>query len=289
MNVVVKLYSGLGSSMGTTFSISANVGGAAIPNTATLQELLDGVIVSVNNLATVITVTSIGTCTDSIQLPIVPPPTTTTTSTTSTTTTSTTSTTTTTTNGYNFYNAEIYDCTISTDCSLPNGYAKVKFPLSFSVTIGRYYSLDTFTWFKITSAISPDVASDLTGAIESAFCPCNATTTTTTTTTTTSTTTTAPPTTTTTSTTTTSTTTTSTTTTTTTSTTTTSTTTTTTLGQCFQYKNFTPNDWYGDYQACDGTWYYGQTVPAGNFICAVNGTPFTIYGTDLAKQGSCTI
>lgn len=62
-----------------------------------------------------------------------------------------------------------------------------------------------------------------------------------------------------------------------------------TLGQCFQYKNFTPNDWVGDYQACDGTWYYGVTVGAGNFICAVNNTPYTPYGTNLAKQGSCTI
>lgn len=284
MNVLVKLYSGLGSSMGATFSITTDVGGAAVPSTASLQELLDGVSVSVNNLATKIIVTSLGTCTDSLVLNISQP--TTTSTTTSTTTTSTTTTSTTTTNAFKFYNAEVYDCTISTDCSLPNSYAVVKFPLATSVTIGEYYSLDTFVWFKLTSTASPNIASDLTGAISSITCPCSTTTTTTTTSTTTSTSTTS-----TTSTTTTSTTTTSTTTTSTTSTTTTTTTstTTTTLGQCFQYKNFSPNEWVGDYQACDGTWYYGVTVGAGNFICAVNNTPFTIYGTDLAKQGACNI
>ena len=41
MNVFVILNSGVGASLGTNFTLSANVGGAPIPATATLQELLD--------------------------------------------------------------------------------------------------------------------------------------------------------------------------------------------------------------------------------------------------------
>lgn len=83
----------------------------------------------------------------------------------------------------------------------------------------------------------------------------------------------------------------STTTTTTTSTTTTSTTTTTTTTAlaCKTYRNNNPaQDWTGDYQACDGTWYYEATVGAGNTICARQGTPFTRspFG-DLDMEGNC--
>jgi hypothetical protein len=75
--------------------------------------------------------------------------------------------------------------------------------------------------------------------------------------------------------------------TTTTSTTTTSTTTTTLA--CKTYRNNNPaQDWTGDYQACNGTWFYNVTVGAGNTICAKQGTPFTrsSFG-DLDMEGNC--
>ena len=273
MNVIVTLNRGLGESLGTLFTLTANVGGAPVPATATLEQLLEGLVVQVNNFATQITITSTGVCTNSITLNIVPPTTTTTSTTTSTT--STTTTTTTTTIGFNFYDAEIYDCTISTDCGLPTGFAKVKFPLGVGVVIGAYYTLDYFTWYKIISASASDVAVTLTGAFSQLPCPCSNPPTTTTTTTTTSTTTTS----------------TSTTSTTTTSTTTTSTTTTTTTTSlaCSTYTNDSGVNWVGEYQACDGTWYYNATLTNGQSVCAKIGTPFTYSGIDLTAGVSCTL
>lgn len=77
--------------------------------------------------------------------------------------------------------------------------------------------------------------------------------------------------------------------TTTTSTTTTSTTTTTTALACKTYRNNNPvNPWTGDYQACNGTWFYNATVNEGQTICARQGTPFTrsVWG-DLDMEGNC--
>ena len=56
---------------------------------------------------------------------------------------------------------------------------------------------------------------------------------------------------------------------------------------CFIYTNYFYSTWIGDYQSCDGTWYYGATVAAGNSICAVNGTVFTISGTPLTQGSAC--
>lgn len=95
MNVIVTLNNGLGVSLGPNFTLTTNVG-TVVPNTATIQELLDGKIVFVDDSATQITVTSNGICDNDIVLNIATTTTTTTTSTTTTTTTSTTTTTTTT-------------------------------------------------------------------------------------------------------------------------------------------------------------------------------------------------
>lgn len=91
MNVLVTLNSGLGAQLGPNFNLTADVG-IVYPSTATLAELLAGVYVTVLDNAQIITVTSTGECTNSIELNIINC---TTTSTTSTSTTSTTTTTTT--------------------------------------------------------------------------------------------------------------------------------------------------------------------------------------------------
>lgn len=99
-SITLTLGSGLGANLGPNFNLTANVG-VVIPLTATLSELLAGKIVDVDDLATQVTITSTGVCTNSVTQTIPCAGTTTTTSTTSTTTTipgpTTTSTTTTTT------------------------------------------------------------------------------------------------------------------------------------------------------------------------------------------------
>ena len=96
-NVLLILGSGLGSNLGPNFNLTSDAG-AVTPSTATRTQLLNGLIVSVNDATTSVTVTSTGPCANSItqSLPCPPLTTTSTTSTTSTTT-STTSTTSTTT------------------------------------------------------------------------------------------------------------------------------------------------------------------------------------------------
>jgi hypothetical protein len=69
MNVTLKLNTGLGANLGPNFNLSANVG-TVTPLTATLDELLAGYVVSVNSSASIITITSTGTCTNSLALPI---------------------------------------------------------------------------------------------------------------------------------------------------------------------------------------------------------------------------
>lgn len=91
MNVVVTLNPGLGAQLGPDFNLTANVG-IVYPSTATLIQLLAGLTVTVLDSADIITITSTGQCTNSIELNIVEC-TTTTTSTTSTTSTTTTTTT----------------------------------------------------------------------------------------------------------------------------------------------------------------------------------------------------
>jgi len=69
MNVTLTLNSGLGANLGPNFNLSANVG-TVTPLTATKDELLVGYVVSVDSAATIITITSTGTCTNSLALPI---------------------------------------------------------------------------------------------------------------------------------------------------------------------------------------------------------------------------
>lgn len=69
MNVTLTLNSGLGANLGPNFNLTANVGTVS-PLTATLSELLAGKIVSVDNSATQVTITSTGNCTNSLTLTI---------------------------------------------------------------------------------------------------------------------------------------------------------------------------------------------------------------------------
>jgi hypothetical protein len=98
-NITLTLGAGLGADLGPNFNLTANVG-SVTPSTATKTELTAGKSVSVDDLATQVTVTSTGTCTNSITqtIPCAGGTTTTTTSTSTTTaapgTTSTTTTTT---------------------------------------------------------------------------------------------------------------------------------------------------------------------------------------------------
>ena len=56
---------------------------------------------------------------------------------------------------------------------------------------------------------------------------------------------------------------------------------------CFQYFNETSFNWTGDWQDCNGNWFYAQTVPAFGSVCARFGTPFTLTGVDLVQTFSC--
>ena len=67
MNLLVTLNSSLGADLGPNFNLTANVG-SVTPSTATKSELLVGKSVSVSDTATQLTVTSTGTCTNSLNL-----------------------------------------------------------------------------------------------------------------------------------------------------------------------------------------------------------------------------
>jgi hypothetical protein len=69
MNVTLKLNTGLGANLGPNFNLTAN-SGTVTPLTATLNDLLAGYVVSVSSSASIITITSTGTCTNSLALPI---------------------------------------------------------------------------------------------------------------------------------------------------------------------------------------------------------------------------
>jgi hypothetical protein len=56
---------------------------------------------------------------------------------------------------------------------------------------------------------------------------------------------------------------------------------------CFQYFNNEPFNWVGDWQDCDGTWHYSETITSYGSVCARFGTPFTISGTNLTQSFSC--
>jgi hypothetical protein len=93
-NITLTLGAGLGADLGPNFNLTADVG-SVTPSTATKSELTAGKSVSVDDLATQVTITSTGTCTNAITQTIPCAGGTTTTTSTSTSTTSTTSTTTT--------------------------------------------------------------------------------------------------------------------------------------------------------------------------------------------------
>jgi hypothetical protein len=94
-SITLTLGAGLGADLGPNFNLTTNVG-SVTPSTATRTELLAGKSVSVDDLATQVTITSTGTCTNAITQ-IIPCATTTTTSTSTSTTTTEPPTTTTTT------------------------------------------------------------------------------------------------------------------------------------------------------------------------------------------------
>ena len=86
MVVLVTLNSGQGNNLGPNFTLSANTG-TITPNTATLTQLLAGINVTVDNAAVSVTITSVGTCTNSLVLNLYSTTTTTTAGPTTTTTT----------------------------------------------------------------------------------------------------------------------------------------------------------------------------------------------------------
>jgi hypothetical protein len=65
-NITLTLGTPLGGNLGPNFNITANYG-VVTPSTATRSELLVGKIVSVDDLATSVNVTSVGTCTNTIS------------------------------------------------------------------------------------------------------------------------------------------------------------------------------------------------------------------------------
>lgn len=69
-NITLTLGPGLGSNLGPNFNLTAN-SGVVTPSTATRTELLAGKIVSVDDVASQATITSIGTCTNAISQTII--------------------------------------------------------------------------------------------------------------------------------------------------------------------------------------------------------------------------
>jgi hypothetical protein len=78
MNILLTLNSGLGADLGPNFNLTADVG-SVTPSSVTKSQLTAGIFVDVDPSATQITVTSTGTCTNSIVLTITGQTTTTTT------------------------------------------------------------------------------------------------------------------------------------------------------------------------------------------------------------------
>lgn len=67
MNKIITLTAGLGSDLGPNFNLTANVGSVS-PSTATKTELLAGKTVTLDNSATQVTITSTGSCLNSLIL-----------------------------------------------------------------------------------------------------------------------------------------------------------------------------------------------------------------------------
>ena len=69
MQILLTLNSGLGADTGPNFNLTANVGSVS-PSSATKLELLAGVLVTIDNAATQVTVTSVGVCTTSVNISV---------------------------------------------------------------------------------------------------------------------------------------------------------------------------------------------------------------------------
>jgi len=78
MNVLITLDSILGIDLGPNFNITANVG-VVVPSSATLTQLINGISVETDDLATILYISSTGACTNTLELLITGIPTTTTT------------------------------------------------------------------------------------------------------------------------------------------------------------------------------------------------------------------
>lgn len=161
MYIIVKLNPGQGADLGPNFELTANVG-VLSPSTATLDELLVGVSVLADDLATQVFVTSEGICDNTLTLNVVAGTTTTTSTTTSTTststttsTTSTTSTTTTTTLPLYYYNVDKVNCPGCTTAAA--GIIAISTVL---LANGDYYNVGDGYVYKVnfgTGAAIPDV------------------------------------------------------------------------------------------------------------------------------------
>jgi len=71
MNVTLTLNAGQGVSLGPVFNLTADVG-IVSPHTATLTQLLNGLEIIVDIIATEVIVQSTGNCTNSLTIPILP-------------------------------------------------------------------------------------------------------------------------------------------------------------------------------------------------------------------------
>ena len=69
MQILLTLNSGLGADTGPNFNLTANVGSVS-PSSATKSELLAGILVTIDDTATQVTVTSVGVCTTSINISV---------------------------------------------------------------------------------------------------------------------------------------------------------------------------------------------------------------------------
>jgi hypothetical protein len=68
MIATVKIYPGLGSDLGPNFIVTTDIG--TVNYNHTLTELLDGVSLTIEDDAGFVIITSTGTCTNSLYLPI---------------------------------------------------------------------------------------------------------------------------------------------------------------------------------------------------------------------------
>ena len=153
MDITIKLNSGLGDALGPNFNLTTN-DGTVNPSSAILSQLLAGITATVNSGATTITVTSVGLCTNSLDLSIPPATTTTTTVSGSTPTTTTTSTL-----PVYYYNAYKYVCNT---CTLyGDGTATVY--SSTSLILGGYYTIGDGYTYRIRNAHTSGTV-DLTSA-----------------------------------------------------------------------------------------------------------------------------